>query len=191
MFWPTVLAHKIDADSPLWDMSARDLGANTNQFEVVLTFEGTTPETGNTVQVHSQSSVSQSFSSAHLIFQNFETMLFEAVESFALYLVSFLRKFSCSRFAHPTFLEKSSGATDSNTAAWLMIKPSTSMQSPTQPSTLLFLIELQGEKWKLLIFDGGHQFGIVCSKCLEMQVHQFPSLSQIILSFKPWESFSW
>ena len=51
MFWPTVLAHKIDADSPLWDMSARDLGSNTKQFEIVLTFEGTTPETGNTVQV--------------------------------------------------------------------------------------------------------------------------------------------
>lgn len=87
MFWPTVLAHKIDADSPLWDMSARDLGANTNQFEVVLTFEGTTPETGNTVQV---SGFHLALLWIHLIFQNFETMLFEAVESFALYLVSLL-----------------------------------------------------------------------------------------------------
>jgi len=49
MFWPTVLSHKIDADSPLWEMSAREIGSN--QFEVVLTMEGTTPETGNTVQV--------------------------------------------------------------------------------------------------------------------------------------------
>ena len=53
MFWPTVLAHKIDCESPLWDMSARDLASNAakNMFEIVLTFEGTTPETGNTVQV--------------------------------------------------------------------------------------------------------------------------------------------
>ena len=50
MFWPTVLSHKIDSDSPLWDVSARDI--SSKQFEVVLTFEGTTPETGNTVQVH-------------------------------------------------------------------------------------------------------------------------------------------
>ena len=49
MFWPTVLSHKIDADSPLWEMSARDIGSK--QFEIVLTMEGTTPETGNTVQV--------------------------------------------------------------------------------------------------------------------------------------------
>ena len=49
MFWPTVLSHKIDSDSPLWDVTARDI--SSKQFEVVLTFEGTTPETGNTVQV--------------------------------------------------------------------------------------------------------------------------------------------
>ena len=30
MFWPTVLAHKIDSDSPLWDLSARELASNTN-----------------------------------------------------------------------------------------------------------------------------------------------------------------
>ena len=51
MFWPTVLAHKIDSDSPLWAVSARQLASSTGTFEVVLTFEGTTPETGNTVQV--------------------------------------------------------------------------------------------------------------------------------------------
>ena len=49
MFWPTVLSHKIDADSPLWELSARDI--SSKQFEIVLTMEGTTPETGNTVQV--------------------------------------------------------------------------------------------------------------------------------------------
>ena len=51
MFWPTVLAHKIDSDSPLWAVSARELASSVGTFEVVLTFEGTTPETGNTVQV--------------------------------------------------------------------------------------------------------------------------------------------
>ena len=51
MFWPTVLAHKIDSDSPLWAVSARQLASSAGTFEVVLTFEGTTPETGNTVQV--------------------------------------------------------------------------------------------------------------------------------------------
>ena len=49
MFWPTVLSHKIDSDSPLWEVTARDI--SSKQFEIVLTFEGTTPETGNTVQV--------------------------------------------------------------------------------------------------------------------------------------------
>ena len=49
MFWPIVNSHKIDAESPLYSMSAREIVENT--FEVVLTMEGITPETGNTVQV--------------------------------------------------------------------------------------------------------------------------------------------
>ena len=49
MFWPIVLAHKIDSESPLYDMSARNIAQNT--FEIVLTMEGITPETRNTVQV--------------------------------------------------------------------------------------------------------------------------------------------
>ena len=49
MFWPVVVSHKIDADSPLYEMSARNIAENT--FEIVLTMEGITPETGNTVQV--------------------------------------------------------------------------------------------------------------------------------------------
>ena len=60
MFWPTVLAHKIDSESPLWDMSARDLASNNKQFEIVLTFEGTTPETGNTVQVRFKTLITSS-----------------------------------------------------------------------------------------------------------------------------------
>ncbi|XP_023343757.1 inward rectifier potassium channel irk-1 [Eurytemora carolleeae] len=49
MFWPTILSHKIDQESPLWDVSPRTL--NSSIFEIVLTMEGTTPETGNTIQV--------------------------------------------------------------------------------------------------------------------------------------------
>lgn len=47
-FWPLVLSHKIDKFSPLWDLSPRDIQAR--QFEIILTIEGCTPETGTTVQ---------------------------------------------------------------------------------------------------------------------------------------------
>ena len=40
-----------DEESPLWEISARDLTSKM-QFEVVLTMEGITPETGNTIQVN-------------------------------------------------------------------------------------------------------------------------------------------
>ncbi len=43
------MSHKIDEKSPLYSMSARDIGEHT--FEIILTMEGITPETGNTVQV--------------------------------------------------------------------------------------------------------------------------------------------
>ena len=51
MFWPVVVSHKIDEKSPLYAMSARDIAEHT--FEIILTMEGITPETGNTVQVTS------------------------------------------------------------------------------------------------------------------------------------------
>ena len=47
--WPTVVAHKIDEDSPLYEMDPTDLH-NTN-FELVAIVEGTTQETGNSIQV--------------------------------------------------------------------------------------------------------------------------------------------
>jgi len=47
-FWPLVVSHKIDSCSPMYDLAPRDL--QTLQFEVILTIEGTTPETGNTIQ---------------------------------------------------------------------------------------------------------------------------------------------
>ena len=48
-FWPLVVSHKIDSSSPLYDLGPRDL--QTWTFEIIVTLEGTTPETGNTVQV--------------------------------------------------------------------------------------------------------------------------------------------
>jgi len=50
MFWPTIISHKIDEESPLYEMNARDISSKF-QFEIILTMEGITPETGNTIQV--------------------------------------------------------------------------------------------------------------------------------------------
>ena len=48
IFWPTTIAHKINSDSPLYEMSPGDL--TTSQFELLVTLEGVTEETGNTIQ---------------------------------------------------------------------------------------------------------------------------------------------
>ena len=48
LFFPLVVAHKIDASSPLFELSPKDLQAK--QFEIIVSLEGTTPETGNTIQ---------------------------------------------------------------------------------------------------------------------------------------------
>ena len=47
-FWPLVLSHKIDKSSPLWELSPKEI--QSRQFEIILTLEGCTPETGTTVQ---------------------------------------------------------------------------------------------------------------------------------------------
>jgi len=47
-FWPLIVAHKIDWRSPLYTMAPRDL--QSWQFEVIVTLEGVTPETGCSVQ---------------------------------------------------------------------------------------------------------------------------------------------
>ncbi len=48
ILWPVTVSHKIDEDSPFYEMGPREmLGA---QFEIVVTLEGVTEETGNTVQ---------------------------------------------------------------------------------------------------------------------------------------------
>ena len=39
-----------DEESPLYEFSARDISSKM-QFEIILTVEGITPETGNTIQV--------------------------------------------------------------------------------------------------------------------------------------------
>ena len=39
-----------DEESPLYEVSARDISTKM-QFEIILTVEGITPETGNTIQV--------------------------------------------------------------------------------------------------------------------------------------------
>ena len=40
---------QIAPGSPLWEMSPTDI--LSAQFEIIVTIEGTTPETGNTIQV--------------------------------------------------------------------------------------------------------------------------------------------
>ena len=49
LLWPTVISHKIDEDSPLYEMAPQDL-LNSN-FELIVTLEGSVEETGNTIQV--------------------------------------------------------------------------------------------------------------------------------------------
>lgn len=48
MLWPITLGHKIDVESPFYEMGPRDI--LNSQFEIVITLEGVTEETGNTIQ---------------------------------------------------------------------------------------------------------------------------------------------
>ena len=47
-----------DEESPLYEFSARDISSKM-QFEIILTMEGITPETGNTIQVGCTTSQNQ------------------------------------------------------------------------------------------------------------------------------------
>ena len=49
LLWPTVICHKIDEDSPLFEMSPQELLSSS--FELIVTLEGSVEETGNTIQV--------------------------------------------------------------------------------------------------------------------------------------------
>jgi hypothetical protein len=48
-FRPVTISHKIDSESVFYNMTPRDILAAT--FEIVVTLEGVTEETGNTIQV--------------------------------------------------------------------------------------------------------------------------------------------
>jgi potassium inwardly-rectifying channel subfamily J len=49
LIWPTVISHKIDECSPLFEMNPTDL--NASDFELVVTFSGQIEETGKHIQV--------------------------------------------------------------------------------------------------------------------------------------------
>ncbi len=48
IMWPVTISHKIDEDSMFYEMAPRDFLSST--FELLVTLEGVTEETGNTVQ---------------------------------------------------------------------------------------------------------------------------------------------
>ena len=47
--WPTTLVHKINSDSPFYNMSAKDF--LKKRYEVVVILEGVIEQTGNSIQV--------------------------------------------------------------------------------------------------------------------------------------------
>ena len=47
--WPTTLIHKINSDSPFYEMSAKDF--LKKRFEIVVILEGVVEQTGNSIQV--------------------------------------------------------------------------------------------------------------------------------------------
>lgn len=49
LVWPVTVVHRIDATSPLWDMSADQL--HKEHFEIIVILEGTVELTGTTTQV--------------------------------------------------------------------------------------------------------------------------------------------
>lgn len=51
LVWPVILVHKIDEDSPFWQMSPEDL--HREQFELIVILEGIVESTGMTTQARS------------------------------------------------------------------------------------------------------------------------------------------
>ena len=47
--WPTTLIHKINEDSPFYDMSSKDF--LKKRYEIVVILEGVVEQTGNSIQV--------------------------------------------------------------------------------------------------------------------------------------------
>ena len=62
------LFSRIDENSPLWEVSPIDLLTET--FEIVLTMEGTTPETGNNIQVQPIMSGTKFRKCSNFVFNN-------------------------------------------------------------------------------------------------------------------------
>ena len=120
LFFPLVVAHKIDASSPLFELSPKDLQAK--QFEIILSLEGTTPETGNTIQVFYYWQSSQ--------FCLFVRKLFEVI--------------SLLRCEHLTCQVKYYGVNGFSTQQWLTIKMLLSLVSPTRPLMPWRMTALQG-----------------------------------------------
>ena len=48
--WPTTIIHKINEDSPFYDMSAKDF--LKKRYEIVVILEGVVEQTGNSIQVN-------------------------------------------------------------------------------------------------------------------------------------------
>ena len=49
LLWPTIISHKIDEESPFFEMTPQEL--LYSNFELIVTLEGSVEETGNTIQV--------------------------------------------------------------------------------------------------------------------------------------------
>jgi potassium inwardly-rectifying channel subfamily J len=50
LFWPTVLLHQIDENSPLYNVSPEDLTEENNSFEIIVILEGINESTGLSAQ---------------------------------------------------------------------------------------------------------------------------------------------
>jgi len=81
-FWPIMLSHKIDESSPLYSLAPRDF--QSKQFEIIVTLEGVTPETGCSVQVRT------SYLPSEILWgQRFEHSTVEYDKNVAKYAVSY------------------------------------------------------------------------------------------------------
>ena len=69
--WPTTIIHKINQDSPFYDMSAKDF--LKKRYEIVVILEGVVEQTGNSIQVL-HSIVSQSHCRV-LVSQKFHSVI--------------------------------------------------------------------------------------------------------------------
>lgn len=50
LFWPTVILHKIDSTSPLYNVHPKELNDGNDSFEIIVILEGINESTGLTMQ---------------------------------------------------------------------------------------------------------------------------------------------